>query len=507
MARIPLYTPTVVKTHLGPEVVQDVRGYAIEALAAGRNRREALEAQANQSLIAGKNWEEAGQFGEKLSKTALVLNQHLTSLQDMHDLDKAKNFVNQRALEYSQTVKNNQNPDEWLAAFRESMGTTREAALEGVSPRVAMYLDHHLTTVLPSYEKSLVGAARQYKISSFHGDIASSLDSAVKTIVDAPDMIVAANAEAGFKGLVRTGANPEYGYLKPAEAEQWIEKLDLGVKVAKLNKSMLSDPAGTWEAMQKPGAFGFDDTQRAAVMPKISANLHRVQGENALEVQKKYENKQLTPEDLKNWRDGRAINLGTWKFYDAALQADAAPVKAETDKELYIKRWKEARGGNLSEENVFNELKAGALTKGDAHFLLNTNERMRTGETPKELKYTKEPYFRLSMREIETRLKPLESLNRLKGMMPGAKEVSPTNEAAFLFMKACEEAQEKGELTGPWMWKKANEIILPFEIMGARGLKPGAGGAAAPEAAGGQFTPEQRQRAKELLDQQGKKYR
>lgn len=472
MPKIPTFQPEVTPTVKGPAgptaVEQDIRSFGIE------------------NLAAAQTWNNLGQMGQKLSEVGVKLDRHLADYQDMHDLDKAKNFVNQRMLEYSQTVKNNPNPDDWLPAFRESMGTTGEAAKEGMNQRVSLYLDHHLTSVMPSYEKSLVAAARQTKIASFKGNIPQSLDQAVQTVANAPDEIVAAKAEASFMALVDTAARSDAGgpaYLTPKEAEAWKAKFGMAVKVAQVDKAMMQDPGGTLAVLREPKAFGLTDTERRAMEPRVKAHLTRVQQENVLEIQKLYEGGQLTREDLKTRRDGLTINIGTWKFYDAALQGDAAPVKPETDKELYVKRWKQSLEGKLPVEQVFNELKAGVLTKGDAHFLINTNSRAAAGETPKEVEFTKDPYFRLAVKEIETRLKPLETMSRMKGMMPGAKEVSPTHEAAYLFLEACKQAKEKGELTGPWMWQKANEIIRPFEMMGARGMKPGAGGQRPPEPA------------------------
>jgi hypothetical protein len=235
---------------------------------------------AKSSLAEAKSMEEMAGYGKKISAAGIVLDKYLSNIKDAHDLDKAKNFINQRALEYWQSAQTLENPDEWLPKFRESMGSSKEEVRKNLSPQAAAHLDQHITTVMPSYEKSIVQGARKFKISSFHGDLPASLESAAKTIVDAPDEIIAANAEAGFKSLVRMGANPEYGWLTPAQAAAWEAKLDVAVKTGKINKAMLADAPGTLAALKEPGAFGLDDTQRAAVMPGVTAQVHRVQNEN-----------------------------------------------------------------------------------------------------------------------------------------------------------------------------------------------------------------------------------
>ena len=495
MPKIPTFQPEVLPTTKGPAgptaVEQDIRGFGME------------------NLAAAQTWGNLGQMGEKLSEVGVNLNRHLTAYQDMHDLDQAKNFVNQRLLEYSQTVKNNPNPDDWLPAFRESMGTTLEAAKEGMNQRVSLYLDHHLTSVMPSYERSLAAAGRQTKISSFKGNIPKSLDQAAQTVVNAPDEIVAANAEASFKALVDTAARSDAGgpaYLTPKEGEAWKAKFDLAVKTGKVDKAMMQDPAGTLAALREPGAFGLTDTDRRAMEPRVTAHLHRVQQDNVLEIQKLYEGGQLTREDLKARRDGQTINLGTWKFYDAALQNDALPYADEMNYDTWAKRHKAAMNGQANPDEIYNDLKAGqygqgTAAKATADQLIRLNDARSRGATPKELDFVKDPYFRLAAKEIEARLKPLETMGSIKGMMRGAKEATPTHEAARLFLDACKQAKAKGELTGPWMWQKANEIIRPFEMMGARGLKPGAGEQAPPAA---EPPADPRQRALEILRKRGR---
>jgi hypothetical protein len=257
---------------------------------------------------------------------------------------------------------------------------------------------------------------------------------------------------------------------------------------------------------------GLQDKDLLSLNATASGALHRVQENNTLEVQKLYESKQLTPDKLMGMRDGRIINMGTWKHYEAALQNDAAPMGTELNYDTWAKHHAAAMNGKLNPDDAYMALKAGQYGKGPgasakADQLIRLNEARGQGDTPKDMSFTKDPYFRLAAREIEDRLKPLEELRRMKGMQPGAKETTPTHEAGFLFLEACKEAQNKGELTGPWMWKKAQEIIQPFELMGAKGFKPGAARTkeapvAGPAQAGG--GPDVKQRALEILRQRGR---
>jgi hypothetical protein len=492
MPRIPLYEPSVQLTHLGPGIEHDVNSFGIEA-------REAGKSQAAGFLVSAKNWGEAGEFGDKLSKTGVALGQALHQAQQVNDLAGMKLDTTQRLYDLREEVKADPDPATWAAKFKtegekhfqETLQRTKDASVQA----------HYKTSWASHFPVMLHGVtveARKQQIANFAGNVEENYGKGIELYNRAETDIERAKIQADAFSLLQGGVAA--GFLAPAKAQQLREGFVTAVALGAIDKAKLTDPAGTLARLKEPGAFGLDDSQRAKLIPGLTANLHRAQEDNALEVQKWYESKQLTPENLTAMRDARVIGMGTWKFYDAALQGDAAPVKASNDMDLYIPLWKQAQKGQMSEDRVYEGMKAGRLTKADGHFLIRTNEASTKGETPKEMAFTKDPYFRLATKEIETRLRPLEELGRIKGMQPGAKETSPTHEAGFLFLEACKEAQAKGELNGPWMWKKVNEIIQPFEMMGVKGLKPGAAAAPAPAP----VTPDARQRALEILRQRGR---
>ena len=499
MARIPQYDPSVQLTHLGPGIEQDIQSFGVEGRARAKYLEEAGRTEALGHLVSGKSWGELGDFGEKLGSAGLALNQALHQAKQLTDLTGMKMDATQRLFELREEVKAEPDPAQWPAKYREAAGKLFEETVgRSADPQVQAHFKTTWASHFPVMLQKVSAESRKQQAANFAGNLEENYGRAIDLYVQAGSDVERAKIQGEAFALLNGGVTA--GLLAPAKAQQLRAGFETAAALGIINKAKLTDPAGTLAKIKEPGAFGLDDTQRAKLIPDLTANLHRAQQDHALQVQKWYESKQLTPENLMAMRDAQVINLSTWKFYDAALQADRAPVPAQQDLDLYIPLWKQAQQGKMNPEQVYEGRRAGRLTNQDAHFLIRTNEAAAQGQTPKDQAFNKDPYFRLAAREIEDRLRPLEKMRGLTGMQPGAKTPSPTNEAAFLFLEACREAQEKGELTGPWMWKKAQEIIQPFELMGMKGVRPGA---TAPAPAPG-VTPEMREKALEILRQRGR---
>jgi hypothetical protein len=488
MARIPLYELSTQLTHLGPGIEHDVNSFGIGA-------REMGKARAAELLVSAKNWNEAGEFGEKLSKAGLDLDTALRQARQVNDLASMKLDSTQRLYQLREEVKADPDPATWTTKFKtEAENHFQETMKRSSDPGVQAHYKAAWASHFPVMMHGLTVEARKQQIANFAGDVETNFSKSVELYNQAGNDIERAKVQADAFSLLQGGVSA--GFLAPAKAQQLREGFTYAVAMGAIDKAKLTDPAGTLAKVKEPGAFGLDDTQRAKLIPGLTANLHRAQEDNALEVQKWYEEKKLTLENLKGMRDARVINMGTYKHFDAALQNDALPVAKELNYDKWAKVHAQSSEGKANPDEIYALLKAGEFGTGAAALdragsLLRLNASRGKGETPKEMSFTKDPYFRLAVKEIGDRLKPLNETfeeDLRKGLGKGAARNSPlpSHEAGFLFMEACKEAQAKGELTGPWMWKKAQEIIQPFELMGVKGFKPGA---ARPAAAAAEKAP------------------
>jgi hypothetical protein len=273
----------------------------------------------------------------------------------------------------------------------------------------------HWATWYPAKLQQVGAEAQKQRIINAAGKVEEFIKNSIELYLQEPDDVKKASIKGDAFGVLN--GQVASGLLHPAQAEKLKHGWDKAVSLGQLNADLRQNAPAVAAAIKQAGAYGMTETELAAVTPHVHAEVARVQGENALEMQKLYEQKQLTPESLRAMRDGKIINLGTWKHYDASLINDAAPYGTELNYDTWAKHHDAAMNGMLKPEDAYAALKAGQYGKGPgasakADQLIRLNESRAKGEAPpKELAFTKDPalrpYFNLATKEIEDRLKPL----------------------------------------------------------------------------------------------------
>lgn len=266
--KIPDYQPQITPTPKGPAgpaaVEHDIRSFGV------------LE------LAAAQTWQNVGQMGQQMSEMGLRLNKAVTEHQEAQDYAGRLMGFNRDIGALAVQAKEQGDPDAWAPQFRDQAQTVLETALEGASPRVADQLKLHAAKIMPATELKLNHDALDLKISNLKANVPKQLNQAVQAYLDAPDEMSAATVKGTFLGLVRSGASPEHGYLKPEEAARYEAAFDKGVMLGRVKKEAMTNPAAVMAKLSdyQKNYPGMSPDMAMQLRGPVQAEMRRVQGEN-----------------------------------------------------------------------------------------------------------------------------------------------------------------------------------------------------------------------------------
>jgi len=462
--RVPTYENQAGLIKQGPNDLVDTGSYAVEGRA------------------VAKQWEQVGQAGEVLGKVAAAWGQSLREARQVDEAATASVALKTRLYELRDQVQGGNNgqgvsfspdPAAWGQNFQEEGGRFLEDLLGQYSdPRVQAHIRRNFAEQFPVMLHGLNVEAKKRQIADFAGNVEANYANSINLYGQAANDLERARIKADTFGMLAGGVAA--GYLLPAKAQQFRDKFDTAVRLNGINQEILANPAAAYDRLGNPAQNfpGLDAESAMALRGRALGELRRVQGDTALKVEQDYQAGKLTPENLKGLFDARQISVPTFRFYDAALQQPGGG-RADTNPELFVRLWDQARQGQMNPEAVYQGLKAGRLKLPDAKFLMGQQDSSAAQTAPaKGNAFVRDPNFRLGLQEIEARLKPLdfslqEKTKRAAGI-GGPRGALPSHEAAYLFLQACQQAEKDGTLNAKFMWDKAQEIIKPFEIMGTR---------------------------------------
>ena len=448
MPRIPLAELGAQLTTKGPGVELDIRSFGMEELA------------------AAKSWETAGQMGEKLSEMGLKFNRSIEQVQRSNELSDAILTFRENLRVAKTAIKEDPDPNNWIESIKQSAQDNFEVIHKSLKNEVTKaHFKHIYSTVLPTYISGISKEADQRKLANAAGNTEANLHRSIELYTTAGSTLEKQQIEDEF---LRSIADMQVqALISPEKAQQYIQKWKPMVQVRTLDQEMMADPLGTYKRLGEPEKYypGVDLEIIRVKRIQTLGEVHRRQDDNELKVDQLFSQKQLTTEMLEQMRDTEEIRVPTYRLYDAALKSP----KGMKDPAKYGELWIKADKGELREEEIYQNVLVGKIVPEEANNLKRTQNALDTAE----MKFTKEPYFRLALMDIEQRLKLLdeskmEKMARDLGKGKVRKEPLPSHQAAWLLIEACQEAQRKGELTPKFIKEKAAEIMEPFLKMGAR---------------------------------------
>lgn len=457
MPRIPIYDQQAKLTIQGPMVEQDIRSYGMEQLA------------------AAEIWGQVGAMGQRLSEVGLKLHRSLHQAQQGNDYSAMNLEARERLVELKQEVQKNADPGVWGASFKsgaekiygEILGKSRDAEVQA-------HFKNAWANHFPVAYAGVINKADQRRIQNLSGDFQNHTKRYIDLAVEAAGPADLSRLEADYFGYI-AGAQAA-GLILPKVAEAARQEFPRQVMMGKVLREAATDAAGVQRKLDryKENYPGMDEAMFFELRPRIQAEMHRQQEAGARDVERLYHGGQLRPDALRGRYEAGNINLRTFRMYDAAMQADAAPVKAQKDADFYWGCFEAAQKGQLATDRVIQGQKTGKITLPQAHFLLRTQgaASQGAGDNPEAggLSFIKDPYYKLAVAEIDVQLKK-DSIKD-KWMGTGYQGASALNEAKVKLLQACVEAQKQGKLTGPFMYEQALEIIKPYKLMQLRG-RPG----------------------------------
>lgn len=456
MPRIPVFHFQRKATTEGQATLMDTRSFGMEQMAAARS------------------WENLGDMGLALSRVGRELTTHINHAQQVDDLSEMKLTSTLKFMDLKTRVKEGADPDQYRPVFEEQTQKIYDETLKKSSdPLVQAHFKTHWSNLMVQGMQDVIAAARETKIKKFAGDFEKRYPQYVGLYSQAGNDIERDKIKSDLFDMI-AGAQAA-GFITPQKAEVARQNFAVDAAKTRVIMDMRQDPWGTYERLKQADSYeGLAPAMAIQLQGQARMEIHRRQEENAAALEKQYQENQLNLPGLKAMFDQGKIRPGTYRLYEAALLRDQAPVKAEKNLELYNSLFNQAYDKKLQMDSLYDGVKSGAVSFTDAKELIRMNARRVKGETPKPFTFIQDPWFKLSMAEIDARLKPLEGVLGIQALKPGAKQPMPRHQAAYRFMEECKAAQEQGTLNGAWMWQRANEIIKPFEMMGAKGVKTGA---------------------------------
>lgn len=227
---------------------------------------------------AGLPYQKLQEVGGALTLIAGEVKRHQEHAQQVNDLADAKMAAHEQ-LNGLQNLVKDYDPADRAEAFKQGGQDWFEQYSQNLKdPEVQAAFKTHWATWYPAKLQQVDAEAQKQRILNFAGNVEANWNKSIELYGQTDDPIEKARIKGDAFGMVDGGVGSLL--VHPAQAEKMKQGWDKAVSLGQLNKDMLADAPGTLAALRQPGAYGLNETERAAAIPHVNSEVKRMQANN-----------------------------------------------------------------------------------------------------------------------------------------------------------------------------------------------------------------------------------